>query len=549
MDINNIRKIRFEFRKLTIYYKPPKESEEIQINYSDIPDLHKEIINFITSFVNKYSLYFGSYCSQCGNCCKQENILITGGDLFSIARHLGITEKEFYDKYLTTAKSWSRYDGFIKLIDGKCPFLIEKPTDRYNCSIYEYRPQSCRLYRATSSLCYKKQEDLIEQISYLDIEDDKISLKFHSGEFYNHLPVEEIKEEYLNILNILSELKQDEANKTKTILGKVRDILNEVKTGEYPLENFKKNINKLREILSTISDQRVIYTREIDELWTIISKLEMDDINNISQDDITVSKENTPENLFSIDKFYLKEIMFCPLTMTLIYKVNNQEYNYIIKYSEDRTILKNITSFMKDICLFIKEKHPRVLDNHTKKCYICGLCCRIFFVEIEPSDIRRLADNFNMTEEEFRKEYIEPPKYSWNPGSGLIKKNLDKNNQKKCVFLEKGDLDLYYCSVHAFKPNLCREYIPGKPQCYRSITDDLYYRLLSNIQNIYLDSKTIRIDTPYTYSKLQKPLTINRGEYKELNNSIEKLLKSLKNFLLKKYFSETKKDRKKDGKL
>ena len=124
MNIDNIKKIRFENRKMTIYASPQEDG--MPVNYGDIPLLREKVIKFITSFVNLYSSYFCNYCSQCGNCCRRENILVTGNDLFPIATDFGLTEKEFYDKYLSPAGTWSDYDGFIRLEDGKCPFLEKK---------------------------------------------------------------------------------------------------------------------------------------------------------------------------------------------------------------------------------------------------------------------------------------------------------------------------------------------------------------------------------------------------------------------------------------
>jgi len=539
MNIDKIKKIRFENRKMTIYESPGEEG--MHVNYGDIPVLREKVIKFITSFVNLYGFYFCNYCSQCGNCCMRENILVTGNDLFSISTSLGMSEKEFYNTYLTHAGTWSDYDGFIKLKDGRCPFLEKTPSGRYKCKVYSERPQSCRLYLSTSPVCIKDSSDLIEEIKYLDIVNEQISFMSKSGQFYRDLPIfEELREDYSGLLSTLASIKDDEANKVKTALGKLKEIILDMEEGRVSHEYFIKNVHTVKEMLSLIWNQRIAYSSELDQLWAKISKIELEHLNkNKTLPDTPEESEDLLQrnDLFSVDNFSLKSIMFCPLTMNLTYTVDETEYNYSINYSSDRPLAEYITDFTRRLYLVIRENFPRVMDNFIPRCYMCGSCCTMFIIEIEPSDIRRMADELNMTETEFRETCTGPPRYSWNPGSVTMKKILDEEvNKHRCIFLKKGDLDLYYCSVHAFKPDLCREYKSGKPQCYRHINDDLYYRLLSNIQNINLNLETITVDTPYSFFKIERPVQISWHEHRELEDTVEILLKYLRQLLITQYF-------------
>ncbi len=539
MNVDKIKKIRFENRKMTIYES--LEEEGMPVNYSDISVLREKVIKFITSFVNLYSSYFCTYCSQCGNCCRRENILVTGNDLFQLSTALTLTEKEFYRKYLVPAGTWSEYDGFIRLKDGKCPFLEQKPSGRYKCKIYNDRPESCRLYMSTSPLCTKDSNDLIEEIKYLDIVNERIFFLLNSGQFYRDLPIsEELRIDFSDLLSTIASIKNEEANKVKTALGKLKEIIQDVEEGKISHDYFMKKVHTLKEMLTTIWNQRISYSRELEELWTRISKIELENFNkneplSYAQEEAQDSAEK--HDLLSIEKFSLKSIMFCPLTMSLTYTVDKTEYNYSINYSVDKSLGEHIKDFTKRLYLVIRKNFPRVMDNFVPRCYMCGDCCTIFVIEIEPSDVRRLADELNMTEREFRETFTEPPRYSWNPGSVTMKKSLDEEgNRYRCIFLKKGDLDLYYCSVHGFKPDLCREYKSGKPQCYRHINDDLYYRLLSNIQNINLDVETVRVDTPYSFFKIERPVQINWKYHKGLKDAIEALLNYLRQLLIIKYF-------------
>lgn len=543
MNIDKIKKIRFENRKMTIYESLQKEG--MPVNYGDIPVLREKVIKFITSFVNLYSSYFCNYCSQCGNCCRRENILVTGNDLFQLSTASGMTEKEFYNKYLVPAGTWSDYDGLIKLEDGKCPFLEQKPAGRYKCNIYNDRPQSCRLFLSTSPLCIKDSNDLIEEITYLDIVNENIFFQLKSGQFYRDIPIiEELKTDFSALISTIASIKDEEANKVKSALGKLKEIIQDVEEGKISYDYFMKNVHTLKEMLTNIWNQRISYSGELEELWTRISRIELENFNrnetlSDGQEEAEASSER--HDLFSVDKFSLKSIMFCPMTMNLTYTVDETEYNYSINYSSDKSLGEHITDFTRRLYLVTRKHFPRIMDNFIPRCYMCGDCCTIFIVEIEPSDVRRLADELKMTETEFRETCTGPPRFSWNPGSVTMKKSLDEEtNKHRCIFLKKGDLDLYYCSVHGFKPDLCREYKSGKPQCYRHIDDDLYYRLLSNIQNINLDVETISVDTPYSFFKIERPVQINWKDHKSLKDVIENLLKYVRQLLIVKYFPREK---------
>ena len=73
-------------------------------------------------------------CTNCANCCKTMTPTFRKADVSRISAHLGMTPKEFHDKYLTweeDTKTW---------VNAKlpCQFLVDN-----KCSIYEVRPKDC----------------------------------------------------------------------------------------------------------------------------------------------------------------------------------------------------------------------------------------------------------------------------------------------------------------------------------------------------------------------------------------------------------------------
>ncbi len=80
-------------------------------------------------------------CSGCGNCCTGAPgyVWITEKDIESMARFLGIREREFLKRY--TRKARGRI-SLIELPDYDCSFFNRKK----GCSIYDVRPPQCRTY-------------------------------------------------------------------------------------------------------------------------------------------------------------------------------------------------------------------------------------------------------------------------------------------------------------------------------------------------------------------------------------------------------------------
>jgi Fe-S-cluster containining protein len=75
-------------------------------------------------------------CLQCANCCKTMTPTFSKPEVRKIAEHLGMTYKEYYDKYLTVDED----NGDIINQNTPCQHLNMKTN---MCSIYEIRPKDC----------------------------------------------------------------------------------------------------------------------------------------------------------------------------------------------------------------------------------------------------------------------------------------------------------------------------------------------------------------------------------------------------------------------
>lgn len=96
---------------------------------------------------NKWSINLPFLCTKCGNCCKIEDFLSAGKinanpeEQPDAHAKLRILFEELGELWKTDE---AKYDDYI--ISNYCPFLLENKS----CSIYEIRPDGCRLFPKTA---------------------------------------------------------------------------------------------------------------------------------------------------------------------------------------------------------------------------------------------------------------------------------------------------------------------------------------------------------------------------------------------------------------
>ena len=116
------------------------------INIDDkVHELHEEVFEYIN-------------CLECGNCCKSISPIIYDKDILRISRHLKVRPSEFTEQYLRLDE-----EGDYVFQNLPCPFLM---TDNY-CSIYAFRPRSCREYPLTDQTNFHRLFDLTLKNTYI----------------------------------------------------------------------------------------------------------------------------------------------------------------------------------------------------------------------------------------------------------------------------------------------------------------------------------------------------------------------------------------------
>ena len=96
MDLGNLKKIKFRLRNMIAYFKTSiNYLHEVDLYYRKEEGIREKVSEFVSLFVKGYPYSFVNYCSQCGNCCKREDIFVRGGELFELGNCFEMSEKEF----------------------------------------------------------------------------------------------------------------------------------------------------------------------------------------------------------------------------------------------------------------------------------------------------------------------------------------------------------------------------------------------------------------------------------------------------------------------
>ena len=113
-------------------------------------------INGLSSKVNRLhkEAYSKIDCGQCANCCKTMTTTYTKADVTRIAKHVGMTEKEYWKKYLVV-------DENKDIVHQRTPCHFLDKSNR--CTIYSIRPADCRLYPHTQRKDFVYQRDIHTQ--------------------------------------------------------------------------------------------------------------------------------------------------------------------------------------------------------------------------------------------------------------------------------------------------------------------------------------------------------------------------------------------------
>ncbi|MEW6281952.1 MAG: YkgJ family cysteine cluster protein, partial [Candidatus Eremiobacterota bacterium] len=242
--------------------------------------LRETLHSLMTDLATRHSLtLFGQVCGRCGNSCRREGIVVREREIFRLRTSLGLTEEEFRTSYLDPARTWNPGDGVMRLRDGACPFLKPGPEGGIaTCSIYDLRPDDCRMFTPNSPICRKDAGRLIQTLVWIKLEGpDRMEVAVRGGGTH----VLQGEDAFWNTLKAcLEEVEatpEERLVQLATRASKVaRQMLEEFRPSRVD-DDFRSQLAGLRHLvtgMTEISEQGQGDSELLEALWADVTHLE-----------------------------------------------------------------------------------------------------------------------------------------------------------------------------------------------------------------------------------------------------------------------------------
>lgn len=94
------------------------------------------------------------------------------------------------------------------------------------------------------------------------------------------------------------------------------------------------------------------------------------------------------------------------------------------------------------------------------ECFRCGICCQGYYPQLSEEEVARMAWRLAVSTQEFISEYVQVTKIGY-----LLRQTEDGcvflNWEKACPERSRSDTRRAFCSVHPFRPDACRNWVPS----------------------------------------------------------------------------------------
>ncbi len=448
------------------------------LSYDDYPSLRDQVQTLLHDLVVRESLgLFGSVCGRCGNSCKRPNVVVREQDVFRLRFRLSLSEQELYDRYLVPAPSWNHGDSFIKLEDGKCPFLVEGPDDTLaRCSIYEDRPVDCRQFTPNTTICRKDPGRLIQELKLIRVHPDN-TLEVHLRNGRQHtLPTETA---FCELIRTQVEATDKVEQRLERVARRVGELIEESDPGS--------DTTSIRELISdmaTIGGLESTKPEILEKLWSDLRKLESSPIPARSP-----GRKKKKRKATRVQWVQLTEeaaTAFYDLPEELQVEGQPTSIPLYLSLAQYEGLRERAQHFMRELLTTNHGEFQLRLTEPDPPCFMCGECCRCYAVEVSPSDIDRLVELIGGSPREFREKNTKPGRFTWNPGARILHKEQkvlrhtqmqprlvpvqvsQERFERGCIFLDEREDGFFACRVYTHRPEACRGYPTTNALCRRT---------------------------------------------------------------------------------
>lgn len=504
--------------KVIVYnYEEGKERTESVNTYVDNPDVRSVMRDLVRCLVREKSgLLFDDVCTMCGSCCDRRIVQVTAKEIGEISRHLGCGENELREIYIEPGNTWNEADGILKKKNGTCAFLMKSKTRSRRCRIYARRPAVCVAFTPDGDLCRKEPGKLIYQIARMYLSGNRLIVETETGksvEFSTQEPPVDLHIRRLKAA--LAAIPEKEPVPIEQVIteayAKLEAIRHHVAThGLTP--DFFRIVQEVTELTNGLDVENEKYKRNISILTEKVLKL------------MELIKEGEE------DKWLSEHLSLYPDRAQARWSQGELIRQVTVEYRKDEELVSLVRKLVN---LLTCSGDPQIWEaiwHIDADCFMCGECCRCLKVEINPYDIERIADHFQMSEVEIWEKYLFPGIFSWNDEDGIMAKKdgvrLDRNmSSAPCVFLEDRSDKVSLCSIYESRPDVCKYYVAKNKPCIETSVLREREGFLENIIEIEGASGVLQVHTRQSRAMGRPPLLIYLREdpdMKSLYQAIEK---------------------------
>lgn len=476
--------------------------------YSDSPEVREAVGEGLRQLVASHSTtVFGSHCGRCGHSCRRPLIMVREADLLAIQLRLGLSEADFRERCLEPFKgTWNPRDAAMRHREGACP-LLEGNT----CTVYEVRPQSCRDFRSDKPFCVKDPELLIEELASVTVGREETRLVLVNGEVHQ---VPTPPAWWQRLTEVSRVAAESDPRKYAAILEKALVILGGLE-GEVSWEGHRETLEALEMLLREAGELVHLQPdlqEALEEGWSRVRAL-LERAGGECRVEGGGSEDERPEGLGWLE-----------LVETGVTVCRLGQAPEIREFCQEPELAALAWEFVRAVLERPDDSLQQAVQEPDPACTMCGECCRLFAVEVSPSELRALVAATSLRAEEFTL----PPRFGWNPGNRILQKVPTPLFPKRlrelplasaqgqgvqCIFLKRRDDGLFGCSVYAHRPRPCRAFQPTSALCRHTNSAVNPGRQAHSLRSARLDAAGFRLQTARGHEAVRIP----RGVWEEVD--------------------------------
>ncbi len=196
--------------------------------------------------------------------------------------------------------------------------------------------------------------------------------------------------------------------------------------------------------------------------------------------------------------------------------INSSSVHKILLPEKETLVFKIlITGFIEKLGSYLSAEDYRHFLFASSVCLRCGVCCKVYAVEVNPFEQELIAAHRNMSEDDFIEAFLEDNLFSWNEYSRCMRKA-----EGACVFLSESP-DGRECAIYDLRPMVCRKYYPSLGKCPHAGKEFSTADFIANIASFELFKDSCAVSTVFTRTHSIPPIIFDFERFPQATLELE----------------------------